>query len=917
MSKGMQIVGAVVGGILAGVVTGGAAFLAIEAAAEGTLLAGFAASAVSTSLIFGGVVGALTMAGSTLSTVAGWSGGGGAAIGGGSPTYSWGKLQTQTSNCLAIPLIYGEVKVAGNTIWQSGEGTSTLQKLVAICDGEIESISDVKLNDISISSLPGCSYSAYLGTQVQQLDSRIPGSTHEQRAEIVGGLRNTAYVALTAKASPQLSGGVNLTTIIKGSKVRVFDNTSQQNDINSVPKIYSNNPVWCILDFLTSYSAGGLSYDEIYLQSFIDAAAYCDELVDGQPRFTLNIILDEKKSRLDWLENMLVSCRGYIYYQNGKLALKIEKVETPMQVFDQDNILVGSERFWTTPRENKIDIFKVQYIDPTNEYARIFAIAESDVYENEQPIVQEIQAWGVTNFKQASRLAWYYLNQSKTCNKFISFQTSVEGLDRTVGDIIEVTSTFLGYEQKMMRIINMSEAQEGQITVVCKEYNQNLYSDKMGSVEPVINIVNLPSVFTTPPTPQNLKLEEIGWRTPEGNHIATIRASYDEVDYLHLDHYEISYSDDNGLTWHQGNISYDNNYTIQNVKVGVTYQVKVQSITHKNILSEAAEANILTVGKNNPPGMVKEFTVIQKGDYLKAAILPPDDPDISYYEIRKGLDWENSELVQTFLEKTTLFKPTVEGSITYLVKAVDNVGNYSETAKKTVVDVSGLIPNNIIIEETFLPANYLTPDNPNEILLPIINMGVNFQNPKDPKETGLKVNFDSSKVVEVQYRSGFQNYIGWDDYTWDTDNWARETDEDWDSFRTDPIKYNAVGLINWSDWKVLSSEPEFTGQYLQVKLVDKNNPTIENISSINVMSDIEDVEDRLANINIPAQKKNIEMNKTFTIPPTITLTTADETGKACSWRISNVRNHYFDIELLDKNDNLISGKILSANIRGY
>jgi hypothetical protein len=35
-----------------------------------------------------------------------------------SPAYSSVGLMTQTNNCLSVPITYGEVKVAGNTIWQ-------------------------------------------------------------------------------------------------------------------------------------------------------------------------------------------------------------------------------------------------------------------------------------------------------------------------------------------------------------------------------------------------------------------------------------------------------------------------------------------------------------------------------------------------------------------------------------------------------------------------------------------------------------------------------------------------------------------------------------------------------------------------------------------------------------------------------
>ncbi len=85
--------------------------------------------------------------------------------------------------------------------------------------------------------------------------------------------------------------------------------------------------------------------------------------------------------------------------------------------------------------------------------------------------MQEIETLGITNFKQASRLAWFYLNQSNTCDKFISFTTTQKALDRTVGDVIDITSTFLNYTNKKLRIVNMVEAEEGQIQLICREYN--------------------------------------------------------------------------------------------------------------------------------------------------------------------------------------------------------------------------------------------------------------------------------------------------------------------------------------------------------------------------------------------------------------------------------------------------------------
>ncbi|MCK5176931.1 MAG: hypothetical protein KAQ92_04350, partial [Candidatus Aenigmarchaeota archaeon] len=203
-----------------------------------------------------------------------------------SPAYTFGQLQTQVSNLLPRPIIYGQVKIAGNKIWQTGTNTATIKQIICLCDGEINSISNVKFNDEDIASLSGCSYNAYYGNGTQNIDSRIPGATQANKAEVVGGLKYDAYLAITAQASKTLpNSGFNVTCLVEGKKIRVYTNTS------TYSTTYNNNPAWCILDFLTCYNGIGLSHSEIDIQSFIDAANYCNATVDGQARFTLNLAL--------------------------------------------------------------------------------------------------------------------------------------------------------------------------------------------------------------------------------------------------------------------------------------------------------------------------------------------------------------------------------------------------------------------------------------------------------------------------------------------------------------------------------------------------------------------------------------------------------------------------------------------------
>lgn len=593
-----------------------------------------------------------------------------------------------------------------------------------------------------------------------------------------------------------------------------------------------------------------------------------------------------------------MTCRGFISYQNGKLSMNIEKEEDVVQVFTPDNILVGSERFWTTPREKRADIFKVQYIDPENNYAKIFATAEADIFENEQPIVQEAKIYGVTNFEQASRLAWFYLNQAKTCNKFIAFATSQEGLDRTVGDVIAITSTFLGYEDKKMRIINMAEAQEGQIYITCKEYNPDLYTDRMGSAKPIINAISLPNIFATPPAPKNLNLNEYCWRTPEGNYQAEIRVSYDTVDYIHFNHYEICYSKNSGVTWEQGKVSYDNFYTIENVKIGEEYVIRVQTVTNQRIFSSPTEGRISVLGKNNPPQKVKEFQLFQKDDLIKVVVTPPADPDIEKYEIRKGLLWEDSELIKTFTGTITTFRPDSNGTLSYLIKAIDNVGNYSDDAVRSQIDIFGLKPKNVVVDRAFMQAEFIV-DGVYRIL-PIMDFGINFQDYRLAREIGLTIETPNYDSLFIEYRCGYLRFEGWDYLAFDDAVWEDNSE------------------INWSDWKSLRAFPIFNGQYLQVRILSKdNNFNLDELGEIRLIADVEDIEEVINNIELGADKTTIYFNKRYQVAPIIIPVTADKCGKTCAWRISGVNEFKFDIELFNSADELTEGKLLTATIRGY
>jgi len=763
-----------------------------------------------------------------------------------SPTYGFGSLQTQSSNQLCIPIVYGRVKLAGNVIWQliDTSDSSILYKVIAFADGEINQFTDVKINDIAINAsvagsstnlitngsfeidltgwttssditasksntwstvgsysmkleatsvnggyvyntitvkantkykiafniyrkeygaskfssanahlqlnilsgsdsvytsdvsnaknnifydtetqfyefeintlnstsltikytfslasfvqppiffidnvslieigssneLSGCSYTQYIGTTDQLIDNRVTGATQADKSLFVGGLKNTAYLGVTAKASEKVNSNYTITTYAEGSKLRVYSTTTYYT------VAYSNNPIWCLLDFLCRYNGCGLGlsatgdFDDTTItnnfdiQSFIDAAEICDYIIttDGvgtvnttagsrtvtgtgtsfnlacyigcmivingetrivssitddtniivdsaftninndvsfdikQPRFTFNMALDERKSNIDWLDEILRCCRGYWYYQNGKIGVKIEEDEAAVQSFDESSIIAGSIVSVDQSLENLYDIVKIKYIDQNNNNAAIFAQAEYVTFDHDPPIVKELECYGVTNFNQASRLAWFYLNLTKTCKNVLTFKVSKSGLDRTIGDVINVTA--FNFTNKKFRIITMAESSDGLIELTCKEHNSSIYVDTVGSQAPVINIVNAYSDLSAPPNiltfqvSQNQAFIEFLWQEPAS---------------------ELTYEIREGSSWDNASIVATKlsgfKYTATGAQIGTKYYY-IKAINKKGVYSDTAKLCAITITDINSNVVVTDDLI---SDYASATL---------------------------------------------------------------------------------------------------------------------------------------------------------------------------------------------------------------------------------------------------------------------------------------------------------
>ncbi|MCC7202455.1 MAG: fibronectin type III domain-containing protein [Nitrospirae bacterium] len=250
---------------------------------------------------------------------------------------------------------------------------------------------------------------------------------------------NAALLAVSAVATNQISGGLPaITTIVKGRKVRVYT------DPNTYTTVWTDNPAWVVLDMLTNTRYGmGLPYSDMYIQSFIDWAAYCNELVpDGQggqdKRSTCNIVFDAEE-RL-WDAVLKVCAIGYamLIKSGNKIQVKIEKQDTPVQLFTMANIVRGSFKESFMSLQNRSNVFEVQYLNKDNNYLQDMVTWEDPaIYSSAEAVKkQTVTTYGITRTSHAIRFARFLANINRYITRTIQFEVGIDAIACEPGDVI-------------------------------------------------------------------------------------------------------------------------------------------------------------------------------------------------------------------------------------------------------------------------------------------------------------------------------------------------------------------------------------------------------------------------------------------------------------------------------------------------
>ncbi|MDB4575354.1 hypothetical protein N9112_00160 [bacterium] len=206
-----------------------------------------------------------------------------------------------------LPIVYGRAKIGGNRVFHNvkhnyshaapnadisfsnstyftasrgGSKNEFLYYQQAICQGPIGGVRDVILDEsvyLDDSDLnKGSNHIVidyHYGGGV--VDSKISKNNASRAASSFDGIAYASVICKIDRDDPRFNGVPILQTLLEGKKVRAV-----ASGVLSGTRVYSNNPSWCLLDYLLDPDSGkGLSETQLDLASFEAAAAVCDTVV--------------------------------------------------------------------------------------------------------------------------------------------------------------------------------------------------------------------------------------------------------------------------------------------------------------------------------------------------------------------------------------------------------------------------------------------------------------------------------------------------------------------------------------------------------------------------------------------------------------------------------------------------------------
>ena len=658
-----------------------------------------------------------------------------------------------------IPIVYGTRKVGGSVVFLETSGTDNqyLYMAIVLSEGEINDITSIEVNDNQVTftgdladntqvTVASSDANFYDGSSLITVEPHF-GSDTQTASSLLSTLsswtsnhrlRGLAYLAIRFEWNQDKFGGLpTVQAVVQGKKVYnpnldgsiTGGSGSHRADTSSTWE-YSDNPIYQLLDYLRNERFGMGIPNSYFDSNFADwqtAGDVCDTDItpfSGASAIDLidsHTVVDTSKKAIDNVKDFIRGSRAYLNFTGGKYNILVEGTGSASITLTEDNI-IGGINIQSKSKNSRYNRVIVTFINPSKSYQSDTAqfppvdetgLASADQHANMKTADGGLLLEGRFDFSmlsspyQAQEMAEIILRRSRS-SLDVSLRADATALDLSIGDIVNITHATPSFSAKPFRVQGITINADHTVNLQCTEHQDSFYT--FGTQQEVASIPNttLPNPFTVQP-PASVTLSDQLIQYNDGTVIValdiTIGASPDQfVDFFQVE-YKLStesdfiiYAQGSGLT-----------HRVLNVIDQSTYNVRVKAVNSLGVSSTFVSASRTIVGATAPPSDVTDLSCNISGEEAHLSWEAVGDLDLAFYNLRFSekvdgtADWLNSVALVEKISRpaTSITVPARQG--TYLIKAVDKIGNVSPNATAIISNVTSALNFNAVATQSEHP----------------------------------------------------------------------------------------------------------------------------------------------------------------------------------------------------------------------
>jgi len=652
-----------------------------------------------------------------------------------------GILLNKQSNNSNIPVIYGERLVGGTRVFIETSGTDNefLYVALVLSEGEINSIEEIRVDDKvvtfdgalsdntqrSVASSDSNFFKADPNVEGSSAESTITiephfGSDGQSASSLLSGLSSwgsnhklsgLCYLALKFKWNPDVFGGIPVVQAkVKGRKVvTLASNLSEQT------ASFSTNPAFCLLDYLRNERYGkGLATSSLDLQSFYDASQICETQVtpfSGGSNiniFDTNAVIDTSRKVIDNVRELVKGMRGYLPYVQGKYKLVIETTGTASVSLTEDDI-IGGYNLASPSKNSKYNRVICSFINPDRNFQvdeiQYPAVDDSGYATADKHATMKTADGGfllegrfdfktITSPYQAEEMAEIILRRSRE-SLGLNITCGFRAYELHIGDIVNITLSSVGFTTKAFRVLSMTFNEDYTISLQLVEHQDSFYTFATKGQVASTPTTTLPNPFSIQP-PAGLTLSDEMIEYADGVVLTRMNIIITPSTDKFVQYYQVETKQTTESNFKIISNGTQLRHELLNAVDDATYDVRVKAINSFGISSTYVSAQRKIVGATEIPNDVDDLSVSMVGsNQMELSWTPVTDLDISWYEVRyqdvqSGALWNDSTPLAKVVRRKSNSLVVNAQTGSFLIKAVDKLGNASAEASIVTTNISGL-----------------------------------------------------------------------------------------------------------------------------------------------------------------------------------------------------------------------------------